>query len=70
MNMPVIINDITVRNNDIIFADSDGVICIPQNKWTMVLQEVKKNLKKEMLVKLEATFGADPFDVLNNIGLF
>lgn len=70
MNMPVIINDITIRNNDIIFADSDGVICIPQNKWTMVLQEVKKNLKKEMLVKLEATFGADPFDVLNNIGLF
>jgi regulator of RNase E activity RraA len=70
MNMPVIINDVTIRNNDIIFADTDGVICIPQEKWNFVLTEVKSNLKKEMMVKLEATFGADPFDVLNNVGLF
>jgi regulator of RNase E activity RraA/CMP-N-acetylneuraminic acid synthetase len=70
MNMPVKINGITIRNNDIIFADNDGAICIPQEKWNTVILEVKTNLKKEMLVKLEATFGADPFDVLNNVGLF
>ena len=35
-----------------------------------VFEEVKQALKKEMLVKFEATFGSDPFDVLNNVGLF
>lgn len=70
MNMPVVINGVTVRNNDIIFGDADGVICIPIEKWEFVLEEAKKSLKKEMMVKLEATFGSDPFDVLNNVGLF
>lgn len=70
MNVPIIINGITIKNNDIIFADYDGVICIPQEQWKFVLNEVKKNLKKEADVKFEATFGADPFDVLKNIGLF
>ena len=70
MNMPVVINGITVRNNDIIFGDPDGVVCIPADKWAFVFEEVKEALKKEMLVKFEATFGSDPFDVLNNVGLF
>jgi regulator of RNase E activity RraA/CMP-N-acetylneuraminic acid synthetase len=70
MNMPVIINGITVRNNDIVFGDPDGVVCIPEEKWAFVFEEVKSALKKEMLVKFEATFGSDPFDVLNNVGLF
>ena len=70
MNMPVIINGVTVRNNDMIFGDPDGVVCIPADKWPIVFEEAKKALKKEMLVKFEATFGSDPFDVLNNVGLF
>jgi len=70
MNMPVVVNGVTVRNNDIIFGDPDGVVCIPAEKWPLVFEEAKKALKKEMLVKFEATFGSDPFDVLNNVGLF
>ena len=70
MNMPVKINGINIRNNDMIFGDPDGVVCVPADKWPLVFEEVKKALKKEMLVKFEATFGSDPFDVLNNIGLF
>jgi regulator of RNase E activity RraA/CMP-N-acetylneuraminic acid synthetase len=70
MNMPVTINGVVVRNNDIIFGDSDGAICIPREKWEFVLSEVKKTLKKEMMVKFEATFGGDPIDILNTIGEF
>lgn len=70
MNMPITINGVTVKNNDIIFADGDGVICIEQKNWNFVLSEIKKNLNKEMQVKLEATFGADPFEVLNSVGTF
>ena len=58
------------RNNDLIFGDADGVVCIPAEKWNFILNHVKKALKKEMLVKLEATFGEDPFEVLNKIGTF
>ena len=39
-------------------------------KCNLILDHVKKALKKEMLVKLEATFGEDPFEVLNKIGTF
>jgi len=70
MNMPININGVTVKNNDIIFADGDGVICIEQKNWNFVLSEIKKSLNKEMQVKLEATFGADPFEVLNTVGTF
>ena len=70
MNKPIFINDIMIKNNDLIFGDSDGVVCIPFEKWNFILEETKKALKKEMLVKLEATFGEDPFTVLNKIGNF
>ena len=70
MNLPVTINGVEIKNNDIIFADSDGVICVPQEKWETVLHKAKESIKKETAVKLEATFGADPFDVLKNIGTF
>jgi len=70
MNMPIVINGVSIRNNDIIFADSDGVICIKQENWKFILSEIKNNLAKEMRVKLEATFGADPFEVLNTVGTF
>lgn len=70
MNKPVYINQVKVSNNDIIYGDSDGVVCIPKEKWPFILDEVKKSLKNEMLIKLEASFGAEPWDILNNIGLF
>lgn len=70
MNMPIVINDVTIRNNDMIFADQDGVIAIPHEKWDFILSEVKLAMKKEMLVKFEATFGGDPFKILDEIGLF
>jgi regulator of RNase E activity RraA/CMP-N-acetylneuraminic acid synthetase len=70
MNTPVHINGVIVRNNDVIFADSDGVICVPQEKWNAVLAKSRETIKKEMSVKLEATFGADPFDVLDRLGTF
>jgi hypothetical protein len=45
-------------------------LVIPRERWEFVLSEVKKTLKKEMMVKFEATFGGDPLDILNNIGEF
>ena len=70
MNMPIEINGVVIKNNDMIFGDPDGVVCIPSDKWTLVFDCAKEALKKEMLVKFEATFGSDPLDVLNKIGLF
>lgn len=70
MNNPIYINGILIRNNDMIFADADGVICIPQEKWEYVLGISKTSLEKEVKIKLEAAFGASPKDVLNNVGTF
>jgi regulator of RNase E activity RraA len=70
MNMPIEINGVAIKNNDIVFGDSDGVLVIPSDKWSLVLSEAKEAVRKEMMVKFEATFGSDPFYVLNNVGLF
>jgi len=70
MNMPININDIIIKNNDLIFADQDGVVCVPQEKWSEVLKKLKTNLKKEMMIKLESSFGLSPELALKKIGLF
>lgn len=70
MNTPIVINDIKIRNNDLIFGDQDGVLCIPIEKWDEILFETKNYLKKEMLIKLEATFGGDPIKILEEFGDF
>jgi regulator of RNase E activity RraA/CMP-N-acetylneuraminic acid synthetase len=70
MNKPVDIDGVLVRNNDLIFGDSDGVICIPREEWPNVLSNVKIAMQKEMAVKFEATFGSHPKDILNRIGTF
>ena len=70
MNSTVEINDVCIENNDIIFGDADGVVCIPRRKWTSVLDAVKTSLYKESSIKLSAAFGKHPVDVLDEIGLF
>ena len=70
MNRPIEINNIKINNNDLIFGDQDGVLCIPIGKWEEVLSEAKICLKKEMLIKLEATFGGDPLNILTEFGEF
>lgn len=70
MNLPIKINGVLIQNNDIIFADQDGAICIPQNRWETVFSKIKENLKKEMQIKLDATFGSNPSEILEKRGIF
>lgn len=70
MNEPVVINGVSIKNNDIVYADSDGVVCVPKESWELVLGKVKEGVEKEMQVKTAAIFGTSPIDVLNNIGSF
>jgi regulator of RNase E activity RraA len=70
MNLPIKINGVPIQNNDIIFADQDGAVCIPQNKWEIVFSKIKENLKKEMEIKLDATFGSNPSEILEKRGIF
>lgn len=70
MNKSIKINNVNIKNNDIIFGDQDGVVAIPQEKWPVIQSKLKQNVKKEMLVKLEATFGMSSKKVLKKIGLF
>ena len=70
LNLPVTINGVTVQNNDIVVADSDGVVVIPQHRWSEVLLRSRKTIEAEQKIKIEAMFGADPFDVLKDHGDF
>lgn len=54
-NMPVKVGNITAMNDDIVFADSEGVLIIPQSKWAEVLERslaatfVESNIRKKLL---------------------
>lgn len=70
MNMPITINGVNIKNNDIIFGDSDGVIRIPSECWDEIQKELKLIIQKEVNVKIEASFGTNSFEILNKIGSF
>jgi regulator of RNase E activity RraA/CMP-N-acetylneuraminic acid synthetase len=69
-NLPITINDIVIQNNDIMIADSDGVVVVPQHLWITVLEKSQNAIETEQKIKIQAIFGADPFEILKKHGDF
>lgn len=70
MNMPVEIGGVAVRNNDYIFADGDGVVVIPQERWDEVETLVWNMIENEARIRVSVARGLDLNDVLNRYGAF
>lgn len=51
LNAPVTLFDITIYPGDLIVADDTGVCCVPYEKINYVLEEVKKVIAKEEVVR-------------------
>ena len=70
MNHPIKVGDVVVRNNDIVYADNDGVCVIPGKMWPKVEKRALMAVEREARVKLNAAMGMAPRDILNSVGDF
>ncbi len=69
-NKRIIINDISISPNDLIFGDSDGIIIIPKKYEKKVLEKAFKVLKIEKNILLDIADGIDIDEIVNLHGFF
>lgn len=67
---PIRIGSVTVRTDDWIIADRDGVICIPNEAVIPTLEETERVMHTESLVRKAILAGVDPKDAYLEYGKF
>jgi regulator of RNase E activity RraA len=67
---PVRIGDVTVRPDDVIFGDVDGVIVVPFEIAQRVVDRVEEVVNTENRVRTAIRAGADPQQAYLEFGLF
>jgi regulator of RNase E activity RraA/CMP-N-acetylneuraminic acid synthetase len=70
MNQPVTIGEVTISNNDFLFADTDGVVVVPERSWPAVVEEAWKRIEQEWTIKMKIALGLPPRDILKETGPF
>lgn len=70
MNRPVRIGGVTVANDDIVFADGDGVVVIPAALWPEIEPEAWRTVENEARIRVLVAQGAPTADILAACGAF
>ena len=70
MNQPVTMGAVLVSNQDIVFADEDGVIVIPAARWAEVEEAAWTVIENEARIAVSAARGIDVDDILSRHGTF
>lgn len=70
MNQPVRIGEVTISNNDFLFADTDGVVVIAEHSWPAVAEEAWKRIEQEWTIKMKIALGLPPREILKETGPF
>lgn len=70
MNAPVDIGGVRVENDDVVFADEDGVVVVPRRRWSQVLTGALDALEKESAIRLRAAIGDGGGTLLDRFGRF
>lgn len=68
--VPVTIGDVAIAPGDIVFADANGVIVIPQNDFPTILAELERALGEEARVHDGLMKGGDAVDMFKEHGRF
>lgn len=69
-NKPIKLGSVEINVNDLIFADSEGIVVIPQEWETKVLEVAKDVLKKEKRIVSEVAEGIDVLEIRSRHGDF
>lgn len=70
MNKPIEIGGVRICNDDVVFADEDGVVVIPRSDWEEVEERAWDVLENEAHIRLSAARGVDTSEILNRFGSF
>lgn len=70
MNRPIAIGDIPVANDDVVFADEDGVVVVPEARWGAVADEAWRVMENEGRIRMMAARGRDVREILAECGAF
>lgn len=70
MNFPINIGDVQITNGDIVFADCDGIVAIPQRDWPRVSEAAFDVIRNEGKIKLGAALGQPINELLDRFGYF
>lgn len=70
INEPIIFGGIPVKNNDVIFADRDGVVVIPEEYWDDILKVAIENTINESQIRISAAMGIPIDKILDKHGVF
>jgi regulator of RNase E activity RraA/CMP-N-acetylneuraminic acid synthetase len=70
INTPVTMGGVHVRNDDYVFADEEGVLVIPADRWAEVEARAWDMLANEARIRMLAARGHDPSEILAECGAF
>jgi regulator of RNase E activity RraA/CMP-N-acetylneuraminic acid synthetase len=69
-NMPVSVGGVVARNDDVIFADSEGVLIIPCDLWPEVLEKSLAMVTNERHIRQGLIQGKPVQDIIASFGFF
>lgn len=67
---PIIVDDITINVNDLLFADIDGIVIIPRNVEKKLLDLCKKSIMTENNISNSILLGMNTKEIINKFGEF
>ena len=69
-NSPVSIGGVQAQNDDVIFADGEGVVVIPASYWSNVLEQAMLANQKESHIRHGLLQGKSVEEILDSFGFF
>ena len=69
-NRSVVIDGVTIRKNDLIFADRDGIVVIPRAVEHEVMERALKAMADERRILVDIAQGADTGTLVQRYGFF
>lgn len=70
IGQPTQVGGLAVKDGDVVFADSEGVVLIPSDRWAEVMDGALRKRDQEDRIKSAIVRGMDEADVLANFGDF
>jgi regulator of RNase E activity RraA len=70
MNRPVTMGGVRVCNGDVVFADEDGVVVVPSDRWEAVETAAWDAIASEARIRIDAARGRDTSAILADHGAF
>ena len=65
VNVPIVVDGVLVEPGDVIVADGDGVLVIPQAHLARILEGARQRARKEVAIRQRIKAGESLFEILN-----